>query len=114
MLDLGTRDSDRDYSACLELILAQSRAAALVNCQVNSNSSVRVLNLTLIQDVLGNTALHYATQFWGQDTVARLLALGANIGLKNKSGEAPIAGILPSTMEAFLNTSCLKVCFFVS
>ena len=68
----------------------------------------------LIQDVLGNTALHYATQFWGQDTVARLLALGANIGLKNKSGEAPIAGILPSTMEAFLNTSCLKVFFFVS
>merc|ERR1719341_132698 len=93
MLDLGTtRDIDRDYSACLELILAQSQAAALVNCQ----------------DVLGNTALHYATQFWGQDTVARLLALGANIGLKNKSGEAPIAGILPSTMEAFLNTSCLK------
>ena len=121
MLDLGTQDMERDYSACLDLILAQPRAAALVNCQVKSKSSVRVpqstvrvLNLMLIQDILGNTALHYATQFWGQDTVARLLALGANIGLKNKSGEAPIAGILPSTMEAFLNTSCLKVCFFVS
>ena len=38
MLDLGTRDSDRDYSACLELIFAQTGAAALVNCQVNSNS----------------------------------------------------------------------------
>jgi len=92
MLDLGMEDTSRDYSACLEVILAQPRTAALVNCQ----------------DVLGNTALHYATQFWGQDTVARLLALGANIGLKNKSGEAPIAGILPTTMEAFLNTSCLK------
>ena len=114
MLDLGTRDSeDRDYSACLELILAQSQAAALVNCQVIATVLHSPQSL-LIQDVLGNTALHYATQFWGQDTVARLLALGANIGLKNKSGEAPIAGILPSTMEAFLNTSCLKVCFFTS
>ena len=43
-----------------------------------------------------------------------MLALGANIGLKNNSGEAPIAGILPSTMETFLNTSCLKVRFLIS
>ena len=43
-----------------------------------------------------------------------MLALGANIGLKNNAGEAPIAGILPSTMEAFLNTSCLKVRFLIS
>ena len=34
MLDLGAEDTDRDYSACLELVLAQPRAAALVNCQV--------------------------------------------------------------------------------
>ena len=34
--------------------------------------------------------------------------LGANIGLRNLQGEAPIAGILPSTMEAFLDTSCLQ------
>ena len=39
MLDLGMEDASRDYSACLEIILAQSRAAALVNCQVGSNIS---------------------------------------------------------------------------
>ena len=38
MLELGTRDTNRDYSACFELILAQPRAAALVNCQVKGNS----------------------------------------------------------------------------
>ena len=42
MLDLGTRDTDRDYSACLELILVQPRAAALVNCQVKGNKYVRL------------------------------------------------------------------------
>ena len=39
MLDLGMEDASRDYSACLEVILAQPRAAALVNCQVGSNIS---------------------------------------------------------------------------
>ena len=35
-------------------------------------------------DGQGNTALHYATQRWDQDTVRRLLERGANIGIKNK------------------------------
>ena len=39
MLDLGMEDTSRDYSACLEVILAQPRAAALVNCQVGGNIS---------------------------------------------------------------------------
>ena len=39
MLDLGMEDTSRDYSACLEVILAQPRASALVNCQVGGNIS---------------------------------------------------------------------------
>jgi hypothetical protein len=39
----------------------------------------------------------------------RLLRLGANVGLRNLAGEAPIAGVLPATMEEFLNTACLQV-----
>ena len=77
-------------------------------------STARCLHCWLLthpQDLLGNTPLHYATQFWDQDTVTKLLELGANIGLRNKAGEAPIAGILPATMEKFLDNSCLKVVF---
>ena len=83
-----------DYETCLDLIL---------NSNMISWSSV--INK---QDSLGNTALHYATQFWDQDTVTKLLLLGANIGLRNNLGEAPIYNILPSTMETFLNDHCIK------
>ena len=48
MLDLGMEDASRDYSACLEIILAQHRASALVNCQVGGNiSSKSSLQLNL-------------------------------------------------------------------
>ena len=35
------------------------------------------------RDALKNTALHYATQMWSQETVRKLLEAGANIGMKN-------------------------------
>ena len=60
------------------------------------------------QDSMGNTALHYATQFWPQSVVSALLELGANIGLKNIYEEVPINKILPEVMEDFLNTKCLN------
>ena len=41
MLDLEMEDTSRDYSECLEIILAQPRAAALVNCQVEGNISLK-------------------------------------------------------------------------
>jgi len=60
------------------------------------------------QDLLGNTALHYATQRWPQSVVRILLERGANIGIKNQWGEIPINKILPSTMESFLDEFCLE------
>ena len=57
-----------DYEGCLELLL-NSR-------QVNFTSMINV------QDLHGNTALHYATQFWDDETITKLLLLGANIGLR--------------------------------
>ena len=93
-LNLQIAEKPGDYEACLELIL---------NChQVNFSGLINK------QDSLGNTALHYATQFWAQDTVTKLLLLGANIGLRNNLGEAPISNILPATMETFLNEHCVK------
>ena len=60
------------------------------------------------QDRQGNSALHYATMFWPEDIVSRLLKLGANVGLTNLQGEPPILNILPSTMENFLDTVALS------
>ena len=83
-----------DYEGCLELVLGCGKLnlASIIN----------------VQDVEGNTALHYATQLWDEATVTRLLLLGANIGLRNARGETPISNILPATMERFLNQHCLK------
>jgi ankyrin repeat protein len=88
-----------DYPACLEPLLAALEAArdlewrrAVVNQQDNT----------------GNTALHYATLFWPEDTVARLLRLGASVGLRNLAGEPPVSSILPSTLGDLLDSVCLS------
>ena len=75
---------------------------------LESKQWTRLRSIINQQDELGNTALHYATQFWPQKVTAALLELGANIGLKNIYGEVPINKILPETMEEFLNTKCLN------
>ena len=82
-----------DYEKCFEILLKKQ------------NNLTSIIN---IQDTHGNTALHYATQFWDNDTVTKLLLLGANIGLRNNLGETPISNILPSTMENYLNQHCIK------
>ena len=82
-----------DYEKCFEILLKKQ------------NNLKSIIN---IQDTHGNTALHYATQFWDNDTVTKLLLLGANIGLRNNLGETPISNILPSTMENYLNQHCIK------
>jgi len=93
-LGLSENSKDMDYKSCLNIILdsKQTNLAAIINKQ----------------DILGNAPLHYATQFWDQETVTKLLLLGANIGLRNNLGEAPITNILPDTMESFLDNHCLK------
>ena len=71
-----------------------------------------------MQDKLGNTALHLATQFWPQtgikmrgefSAVKSLLDLGANISLKNDFGEVPIEKISPTLMEDFLDNGCMEI-----
>ena len=59
------------YEAALDLVLAKEELRAQV---------ARVVNR---RDALKNTALHYATQMWSQETVRKLLEAGANIGMKN-------------------------------
>ena len=60
------------------------------------------------RDKGGNTAVHYAAQFWPKDTVRALLRLGANIGVKNWRGEIPLHKIDPATLEAFLDEDCVS------
>ena len=73
----------------------------------STGSKSKLKEIINLKDSLGNTALHYATQFWPQTVVRELLELGANIGLKNIYDEVPINRILPETMEEFLNDFCL-------
>jgi len=95
-LNLGLSENSAavNYESCLHTILDS-----------NQTDFASIINK---QDILGNTPLHYATQFWGQETVTKLLLLGANIGLRNNLGEAPISNILPDTMESYLDNHCLK------
>jgi len=95
-LNLGLSENSRaiDYETCLNIIL--------------DSKQINLAGIINKQDILGNAPLHYATQFWDQETVTKLLLLGANIGLRNNLGEAPISNILPDTMESFLDNHCLK------
>ena len=95
--ELGLRAAP-DYPGCLEVLLTSLEAW---------RSRERCRILVNLQDKTGNSALHYATQFWPQDTVTRILALGANVGLRNLSGEAAVSIMLPSTIENFLDSVCL-------
>jgi ankyrin repeat protein len=53
-----------DYSGCLEQLVRSGRSRPALSALINR------------QDLLGNTPLHYAVQFWSQQTVTQLLLLG--------------------------------------
>ncbi|XP_023328482.1 transient receptor potential cation channel protein painless [Eurytemora carolleeae] len=86
-----------DFEKCLKVLIGnpQDRVGLCMKRLINR------------MDGFGNTALHYATQYWTQITVRELLELGANIGMKNEWGELPISRIRPDTMEQFLDDFCL-------
>ncbi len=91
----GGKEADK-CKRCVEYLLGEKKLAKGVRAIINK------------RDVLRNTALHYATQFWPQETVRKLLELGANIGMKNHWDEIPISNIPPQTMEDFLDEFCLR------
>ena len=83
-----------NYEKCLDLIL--------------DYEGVPWSSMINQQDSLGNTALHYAVKLWDQDTVTKLLLKGANMGLINNRGEAPISHISPATIQTILNEHCIQ------
>ena len=97
----GLGDVSRDYSACLDILLSHLELLR------NNGGAEEVRDLVNSQDSQGSSSLHLATQLWGEEVVDRLLRLGANVGLENQWGELPITSILPSTLESFLDSSCL-------
>ena len=63
-----------DYPGCLALLLNGGQDAVKNAASNGQNAALTaVINR---QDSLGNTPLHYAVQFWSQDTVTQLLLLG--------------------------------------
>jgi GAF domain-containing protein len=62
-----------DYASCLALLLNSGNSAALTP----------IINK---QDLLGNTPLHYAVQFWSQEIVTQLLLLGIGFFLPLREG----------------------------
>ena len=93
---------ERDYAACLDVLLSHLEALR------KNGGAEEVRHLVNIVDSQGSSSLHLATQLWGEEVVVRLLKLGANVGLENQWGEVPITSILPSTLESFLDSSCLS------
>lgn len=100
-----------DFGTVLHTLLSkplpQKKYEDALDQVLGSSQAKRLKNIINLQDRLGNTALHHATQYWPQTIVKALLELGANIGLKNDLDEVPIHRILPEVMEDFLNNHCL-------
>ena len=80
-----------DYLEVFELIMDSCEQLLPIDCQ----------------DVLGNTALHYATQMWPHSVVKRILEHGAHIATPNLYNQVPLDKIHPQTLEDFLNESCI-------
>ena len=96
LLKHGSGGGDKGrYEHALDLVLGKEELQPKIAKIVNK------------RDALKNTALHYATQMWSQETVRKLLEAGGNIGMRNHFDEVPISKILPDTMEDFLDEFCL-------
>ena len=97
-LDNPRRDTNIDYGECLKILfddrkLGKGKGSVLRHTQ-------RIINF---KDSSGETALHYATQQPNQDMIKLLLQNGANMGVRNADGKAPVSRILPDTLEEFFN-----------
>ncbi len=69
----------------------------------------RIPHIVNEKDDKGNTPLHLASKFWGQDLVRKLLDYGASFGERGPLGkENPVEDVAPETMEEFLDQSCLR------
>jgi len=86
----------RDYDQCLDSLLEDRPAFR--------RFILPAVNQT---DQMGNTPLLMAAQLRKESMVHKLLRCEANIGIKNKRNETPIAFITPLAMEEFLD-ECLQ------
>ena len=60
------------------------------------------------QDSYGNTALHYAGEFWDADVASKVLELGANIGIINHWNQPAFEHVSSKVLEEFFDDHCLK------
>ena len=93
-----------DYEECLRLLLDDSNKRRRTGASSMATLTERIINF---RDSYGETVLHYATQQPNQEIIKLLLKHGANMGVKNNDGKAPVSRILPETLDDFFN-SCLE------
>ena len=101
---LDTGDTENvDYEECIKILLEENRSFGRKTKSSMAKLSERIINF---RDSNGETVLHYATQQPNQEIIKLLLRHGANMGVKNNEGKAPVSRILPSTLDEFFN-ECL-------
>ena len=94
-----------DYEQCLKLLLDEkTRLHGRKSGKNMARLTERIINF---KDSYGETVLHYATQQPNQEIIKLLLKHGANMGVKNNEGKAPVSRILPETLDDFFN-SCVE------
>ena len=96
------KTENMDYQECLKIMLDENKGRA--RALSLAKHTERIINF---RDSSGETALHYATQQPDQGIIKLLLKHGANMGVKNNEEKAPVARILPDTLEEFFN-ECLQ------
>ena len=104
-IKVNTGNTDNmDYEECLKLLLDENKTYGRKSKSSMAKLSERIINF---RDSYGETVLHYATQQPNQDIIKILLKHGANMGVKNNEGKAPVSRILPDTLDEFFN-SCVE------
>ena len=125
---MRTRDTENvDYEECLKILLDENKTYGRRGKLSMAKLTERIINFRFVdffykaifyfslsfkpkyffRDSNGETALHYATQQPNQEIIKLLLKHGANMGVKNNEGKAPVSRILPDTLDEFFN-SCLE------
>eukprot|EP00095_Tigriopus_kingsejongensis_P000143 maker-scaffold188_size271682-snap-gene-1.26 protein:Tk00143 transcript:maker-scaffold188_size271682-snap-gene-1.26-mRNA-1 annotation:"transient receptor potential cation channel protein painless" len=88
---------DEKYTKSLEILVDDPSSAFRRQLELVINK----------KDNMGNSPIHYAAQYWTQETVRQLMQLGANIGQRNWRGDIPLHKIAPETLADFLNEDCV-------
>ena len=91
VLDLGVDPNSKDkYGNSLAIIGAQNGNKAIVKLALRYGGHINMTN------ILGNTALHYCSEFGYVELAEYLMSKGASTDITNMRGFKPLDGIKPA------------------